>query len=72
MILGGLPPKKHGEELHGLLPVFTLYFLAYKAHQNSREITDEGVEICGASSNLNSVEAATSLAQHGGKLRCKS
>ena len=23
MILGGLPPKKHGEDLHGLLP-FTL------------------------------------------------
>jgi hypothetical protein len=37
----------------GRLAIYSLYFLAYEAYQNSREFTYRGVQICEASSDFN-------------------
>ena len=34
----------------GRLAIYSLYFLAHRAYQNSRDSTYRGVQICGASS----------------------
>jgi hypothetical protein len=47
----------------GLLAIFSLYFLAYKAYQNSRDSTYRGVQICEASSNHMNVHSISHPAE---------